>query len=82
MFKYKGEWYDMRNENMWSAIVDHYDDELYIWGGEFKVLKGDKMKIGEAYVVDPEYGVINLATTQLSWVIEEAMNCEVEEDER
>ena len=79
MFKYKGEWYDMNDSNMWSAIVDHYKNrKLYIRGGEFKVLKGDKVKRGEAYVLDPEYDVINLATIDLSWVIEEVMGCEVE----
>ena len=78
MFKYKGEWYNMRNDTMWSAIVDHYDNELYIWGGGHKVLKGDKVRIGEAYVIDPDYDVINLATIDLSWVIEEVIGCEVE----
>ena len=79
MFKYKGEWYTMSDANMWSAIVDHYDGDLRIWGGEFLLLKGDRMNIGEAYVIDPEYGVINLATIDLRWVIEEVMNCEVED---
>lgn len=78
MFKYKGEWYNMTNGYMWSAIVDYYNGELYIRGGEDKVLKGDKVKMGEAYIIDPEYDVINLATIDLSWVIEEVMGCEVE----
>lgn len=80
MFKYKEDWYNMNDYNMWNAIVDYYD-EIYIQGGGHKVLKGDKVRIGEAYVIDPEYDVINLATIDLSWVIEEVMNCEVEEDE-
>ena len=78
MFKYKNEWYNMDNYNMWNAIVDYYKGYLYIKGGEHKVLKGDKVRIGEAYVLDPEYDVINLATIDLSWVIEEVMECEVE----
>ena len=81
MFKYKNEWYDMTNDNMWNAILDHYE-KLHVKGGEFKVLKGDKVRIGEAYVIDIKYGVINLATIDLSWVIEEAIGCEIEEVEQ
>ena len=81
MFKYKNDWYNMTDANMWEAIVDYYDGDLHIWGGEFILLKGDRLKIGEAYVIDPDYDVINLATIDLSWVIKEVMNCEVERDE-
>ena len=77
MFKYNDEWYDMNDSNMWSAIVDHYNGNLYIRGGEQSVLKGDKVRMGEAYVIDSYYDILNLATVNFHWMIEHVLKCEV-----
>lgn len=78
MFKYKEDWYNMTDYNVWNAIEDYYNKEIFIRGGQIEIPKGDKVRIGEAFIIDEKYGVINLATIDLSWVIEEVMGCEIE----